>query len=266
MDLSSFQRKVILFLFITVLVGAVLLAKKEPLKKIISDKKLPKIKKLLPASIAPATIDINTADIAGLSKLPGIGPGLARQIIDYRNQHGPFETLGQLQKVPGIGQKRIEAIKNKINIKDDIPEEKTESSTKFNINTATTEQLSSIAGIGPKTAKLIITYREIHGPFNSLDELSNVPRIGKKTTEMLKEYLYVQTPKQSQTTLLKTKTLKAPGNNIITTRKLSHEIDIDITCPHCEKVIWEKGKRRKIYIRCPHCLKPLPKDHYAEKE
>ena len=38
-------------------------------------------------------IDVNTADVKDLTALPGIGPGLAMRIVQYRDQHGPFDTV-----------------------------------------------------------------------------------------------------------------------------------------------------------------------------
>ena len=55
-------------------------------------------------------ININTATAELLETLPGIGPVLALNIIDYRDANGPFTTIGQLMEVSGIGEKRMEAI------------------------------------------------------------------------------------------------------------------------------------------------------------
>ena len=45
-----------------------------------------------------------------LQTLPGIGPTYAQRIIDYREEHGPFRTVGELMNISGIGEKRLEAI------------------------------------------------------------------------------------------------------------------------------------------------------------
>lgn len=55
--------------------------------------------------------------------------------------------------------------------------------TSININEADEQQLAMLSGIGPAKAKAIVTYREEHGPFNSIDELSKVSGIGNATVE-----------------------------------------------------------------------------------
>ena len=62
---------------------------------------------------------------------------------------------------------------------------------KINLNTATSEQLQTISGIGAKRAEDIIAYRESHGGFQSVDDLKNVSGIGDKTLEKIRESLYV---------------------------------------------------------------------------
>ena len=57
---------------------------------------------------------------------------------------------------------------------------------KVNINTATEEELESLKGIGPATAKNIISYREEYGGFSSIEEIKNVKRIGDKIFEKIK--------------------------------------------------------------------------------
>ena len=61
---------------------------------------------------AARRVDVNTADVAELERLPEIGPALARRIVEYRNVHGPFSSPEALTKVPGIGSKTYEAFKD----------------------------------------------------------------------------------------------------------------------------------------------------------
>lgn len=55
-------------------------------------------------------VNINTADLATLMTLPGIGQTLASRIIDYRNIHGQFDSVAGLLNVEGIGAGKLESI------------------------------------------------------------------------------------------------------------------------------------------------------------
>lgn len=55
------------------------------------------------STATPGKVDLNTADVAALDGLPGIGPVLAQRIIDHRDQHGPFPDVTALSDVAGIG-------------------------------------------------------------------------------------------------------------------------------------------------------------------
>jgi len=56
-------------------------------------------------------IDINKASVMEWSLLPGIGPGLAKRILEHRRHVGGFRTIDQLLDVPGIGLTRLEQMK-----------------------------------------------------------------------------------------------------------------------------------------------------------
>ena len=64
-----------------------------------------------------------------------------------------------------------------------------------NINTATQSELEAVKGLGPSKAKAIITYREAHGSFKTLDELDNVKGFGKASVEKLNGELLVGSEK-----------------------------------------------------------------------
>ena len=70
------------------------------------------------ASSAPAAgsspsapLDLNTATAEQLDALPGIGPVTAQKILDYRQAHGPFHAVAELEGVPGIGPGRLAQLK-----------------------------------------------------------------------------------------------------------------------------------------------------------
>ena len=66
-----------------------------------------------------------------------------------------------------------------------------EQESKININTADTQQLQELNGIGEKKAEKIIQYREESGSFQTIEELKNVSGIGDKTFESLKDFITV---------------------------------------------------------------------------
>ncbi len=61
-------------------------------------------------------LDLNSATLDELIDLPGIGPVLARRIIEYRERYGGFRTLEELLKIRGIGPKRLEQLKGRVRL------------------------------------------------------------------------------------------------------------------------------------------------------
>jgi len=59
------------------------------------------------------------------------------------------------------------------------------------LNTATTEQLQSVNGIGPKKAEAIVEYRKKNGQFKTVNDLDKVPGFGKSTLDKVKNEITV---------------------------------------------------------------------------
>jgi competence protein ComEA len=64
----------------------------------------------------PQCIDINRAEAWLLAALPGIGDTRAQDIVDYRQQNGPFRSASDLLNVKGIGQATLDRIKDLITV------------------------------------------------------------------------------------------------------------------------------------------------------
>jgi len=65
---------------------------------------------------AGGLININTATAVELEELPGVGPATAAKIVDDRETNGPFTTPEDLMRVPGIGPKTFEAMKDLVTV------------------------------------------------------------------------------------------------------------------------------------------------------
>ncbi|MBZ4687256.1 MAG: competence protein ComEA [Clostridia bacterium] len=61
-------------------------------------------------------ININSCSAEKLEELPGIGPALASRIIQYRTQNGLFSSVEELKKVSGIGDKKLESIRELVTV------------------------------------------------------------------------------------------------------------------------------------------------------
>ena len=61
-------------------------------------------------------VDINSATAEELQQLMGVGPVLAQAIVDYRAEHGPFASVDELLEVSGIGEAKLEGIRNDITL------------------------------------------------------------------------------------------------------------------------------------------------------
>ena len=80
-----------------------------------------------PAEVPPAVrpppsetrIALNAATALELQTLPGIGIKTAERILEYRRQHGPFNNLDELLRVPGVGPRTFEKIRSRLFLEDE---------------------------------------------------------------------------------------------------------------------------------------------------
>ena len=59
-------------------------------------------------------VNINTADEKALDTLPGVGPAMAKRIIEYRESEGAFQSIEDIKKIRGIGEAKFAKMKDKI--------------------------------------------------------------------------------------------------------------------------------------------------------
>ena len=68
------------------------------------------------AAPAAAKVNINTATAEQLQTLPGIGPALAKTIIEHRTKSGKFNKIEEILNVKGMGEKKFEKIKDRLTV------------------------------------------------------------------------------------------------------------------------------------------------------
>lgn len=86
------------------------------------------------SGVAVAAVNINTATKEELTSIKGVGEKRAQEIIDYRTKNGPFKTVDDLEKVPGIGPGLMKQIRSQVSTSGktviDTPAQKTTKTTK----------------------------------------------------------------------------------------------------------------------------------------
>jgi len=70
-----------------------------------------------PSSGAAGVVNLNTASVAELDALPGIGPSTAQKIVDDRAANGPFGTVDDLMRVSGIGAAKLDSLREYVTVK-----------------------------------------------------------------------------------------------------------------------------------------------------
>jgi len=68
------------------------------------------------AQPAASLVNLNTATQAELEKLPGVGPAMAKTIIEYRQKNGGFKKVEELMNVKGIGEKSFLKLKTLVTV------------------------------------------------------------------------------------------------------------------------------------------------------
>ncbi len=68
-------------------------------------------------------IDLNKATIEELENLPGIGPKIAKNIVEYREKFGPFRSVEELLEIKGIGPKRLKRLKKYLKVGKELTSE-----------------------------------------------------------------------------------------------------------------------------------------------
>lgn len=148
-------------------------------------------------------IDINAAGEIELDRLPGVGPTLARAILDHRQREGPYWDLKELERVPGLGSSTVRRLAPYTTLPAAAsggapggeagrsrPAGPPEAAV-VDLNSASAKELQALPGIGPARASAIVRWRGEMGSFKTVDDLLEVPGIGPATLERLRALVFV---------------------------------------------------------------------------
>ena len=123
-------------------------------------------------------VDVNAADTTELKKIPGIGSGIARRIVAYRNRLGGFYSLEQLNEVEFVSADLFKWFKLE-----------SDSIRKLPINRVGLDKLRAHPYINFYQAKVIVEYRRKRGEIKSLSQLSLYEEFTEKDLKRLSAYV-----------------------------------------------------------------------------
>jgi len=129
-------------------------------------------------------IDINSADTLLWEQLPGIGPVLARRIVYFRERLGGFHSIAQVGETYGLADSVFNKIQPLLRLGD-------VSLRKIDLNETDEKSLADHPYINTKLARVIIRYRNSHGPFSQVEGLKGIALVDDSIYRKLEKYLVV---------------------------------------------------------------------------
>jgi DNA uptake protein ComE-like DNA-binding protein len=120
-----------------------------------------------PEQASEEPLDLNTADSEAFQKLPMVGEKRAAQIIRYRDALGGFVSVSQLSGMYGLPDSVFALISPKLTISTPLLR-------KLSLNSATAPQLEAHPYISRKQAEIIVSYRNQHGSYKSVEDLRQI--------------------------------------------------------------------------------------------
>lgn len=136
---------------------------------------------------AKVPVELNTADTAALLAVRGIGPAFARGILSYRELLGGYVSLEQLGEVYILHDKpeALEDLRSKLLVD-------TSAIRRIPLNTCTVEELGRHPYMDWKVARILIAYRDQHGPFARVQDITHCVVVTDSLLRRMQPYLTVQ--------------------------------------------------------------------------
>lgn len=129
-------------------------------------------------------VDINLADTSIFIALPGIGPGFAKRIVNFRTRLGGFYAVEQVGETYGLPDSTFQIVRPYLIVKSG-------NIKKININTANLEELKTHPYIRYNLANVIVNFRNQHGNFATVEDIKKIMILSDEAFDKLHPYLAV---------------------------------------------------------------------------
>nr|WP_262904565.1 helix-hairpin-helix domain-containing protein [Hymenobacter lucidus] len=136
-----------------------------------------------PTNLAP--FDLNTADTTQLMQIRGIGRGLSKRVVEYRQQLGGFLREDQLTEIYSLrdAPDLVDSLRKYTFVNPAFAPQP------IDINTAPFEVLQVHPYVGKRLARVVVAFRLQHPPFKQADDLRQIRILDAETLERLRPYL-----------------------------------------------------------------------------
>ena len=134
--------------------------------------------------------DINTADSIQLDAVYGIGPVLAKRILQFRDRLGGFISMDQLREVYGLDSAVVKNLRKRFEVREGFEPQM------VMLNEVSVEALMAHPYVSRREAQAIVAYRSQHGSFDSLGQLLDIKVIDAKWVEKMRGYVRVEVNKE----------------------------------------------------------------------
>lgn len=156
-------------------------------------------------------VDLNSASVDEIARLPRIGMSLAKRIVRDRSARGAFQGPKDLDRVPGVGPALLATLEDKVTyggaelgfpLRGVNANPGTSGSydsrsggpsgAPVDLNSASLADLLALPGIGPGRARAVLAYRRSHGSFAAVSDLGEVPGFSRRLVARLEGLVEVR--------------------------------------------------------------------------
>lgn len=153
----------------------------DPVKAENSVRKEFKKKEFKPFTMTFKEKNLNKTDTVDLKKISGVGERLSKRILKFRDKLGGFHSMEQLNDIYGLDSMVIEKIALQFHLTDSIK--------KIDINQITEKELALHPYFSYKISRVIINYREQHGPYRETGDLKKIHILNDSIISKISPYL-----------------------------------------------------------------------------